>query len=173
MCLAHETEPRVRRRFNALKATQQVLLVEMKQSLIADHATKNRIGRIGILVSTALVCMAIAGCQSTNTALTTVDRAQGTSENISSLTQVIQSNPRDPEGYNVRGSAYGRAGRYKEAIRDFDQAIALNPNFYQAYANRALVYRYMGDSNRAVQDYSRAIQINPQYDTAYIGRGNV
>jgi tetratricopeptide (TPR) repeat protein len=91
------------------------------------------IGRHGFLIAATLLALTVAGCQSsTTTALSTVDRAQGSSENISSLTSVIQSNPRDPEGYNVRGSAYGKAGRYKEAIRDFDQAISLNPNFYQA-----------------------------------------
>ena len=86
-------------------------------------------GRNGLLIATALLALTIAGCQSSTTALSTVDKAQGSSENISSLTSVIQSNPRDPEGYNVRGSAYGKSGRYKEALRDFDQAIALNPNF--------------------------------------------
>src|SRR4051812_19013820 len=63
-----------------------------------------------------------------------IQSAQGSNQNISSLTSVIANNPRDPESYNVRGSAYGRAGQYREALRDFDQAIALNPNFYQAYA---------------------------------------
>lgn len=141
----------------------------------AGKSTGSHFARNSLLAVTAVLALAVAGCQSSNThsALSTVDRAQGSSENISSLTSVIQSNPRDPEAYNVRGSAYGKARRYKEALRDFDQAIALNPNFYQAYANRALIYRYMGDSGKAAQDYSRAIQINPQYDAAYVGRGNV
>jgi hypothetical protein len=37
--------------------------------------------------------------------LNTVDVAQGSSQNISSLTAVIQRNSNDPEAYNVRGSA--------------------------------------------------------------------
>ena len=53
--------------------------------------------------------------------------------------------PQDPEAYNVRGSAYGRGGKYREALKDFDKAIELNPNFYQAYANRALIHRFLGD----------------------------
>ena len=122
----------------------------------------------------SLAMLALAGCQTSSTnLLAPIDKAQGSSENISSLTAVIERNPRDPEGYNVRGSAYGRAGRYKEALRDFDTALQLNPNFYQAYANRALIYRFMGEDVKAANDYNRAIQINPQYDVAYIGRGNV
>ncbi len=77
-------------------------------------------GRNGLLIAAALLALTVAGCQSsTTTALSTVDKAQGSSENISSLTSVIQSNPRDPEGYNVRGSAYGKSGRYKGSAARF------------------------------------------------------
>src|SRR4051794_34251166 len=48
--------------------------------------------------------------------MATIEAAQGSSENIESLTSVINRNPTDAEGYNVRGSAYGRAGRYREAL---------------------------------------------------------
>src|SRR6186713_3187702 len=86
--------------------------------------------------------VALSGCQTGPTGeLATIDTAQGSTQNIASLTAVIERNPRDPEAYNVRGSAYGRGGRYREAMNDFNRAVELNPNFYQAYANRALVQR--------------------------------
>ena len=96
-----------------------------------------------------LGAVVFAGCSSTNNVLDPDDVAQGSHENISSLTAVIKANPRDPAGYNVRGSAYGRAGRNKEAIADFTSAISLNPNFYNAYANRALIYRNLVQPCRA------------------------
>jgi tetratricopeptide (TPR) repeat protein len=75
--------------------------------------------------------------------------------------------------YNVRGSAYGRGGRYREALNDFNMAIQLKPDFYQAYSNRALIQRYMGNQQAALTDYNQAIQLNASYDAAYIGRGNL
>ena len=104
---------------------------------------------------------------------TSIDRDQGSSENIGSLSDVISANANDPEAYNVRGSAYGRAGNYKAAMNDFDRAIEINPGFYQAYANRALIHRRLGALGNAASDYNRALQLNPQYDAAYIGRGNL
>ena len=53
----------------------------------------------------------------------TLEKEQGSAQNISSLSQVVARNPRDPEGYNVRGSAYGRAGQYSAALQDFNTAI--------------------------------------------------
>jgi regulator of sirC expression with transglutaminase-like and TPR domain len=118
----------------------------------------------------------LAGCQTATGPLGEVagiETAQASQENISSLSAVIQRNPNDPEAYNVRGTAYGRGGRYQEAIADFNRAIELNPRFYQAYANRALIHRFMGDQQAALADYNRALEINSRYDVAYIGRGNL
>src|SRR5690606_37025130 len=129
--------------------------------------------RIGAALALAGV-LTLAGCSTVQTIDTiAVDRAQGSDENIASLSSVIQSSPQNPEGYNVRGSADGRAGEFKRAREEFNRAIQINPQFYQAYANRALVYRNMGKPVEAANDYTRALQINPNYDVAFIGRGNI
>src|SRR6185437_7339876 len=126
-------------------------------------------------IAVVLSGLALAACQTGGPAgeLTKIDTAQSSSENIASLSAVIARNPQDPEAYNVRGSAYGRGGKYREALQDFDAAIQLRPNFYQAYANRALIHRFMGNQANALSDYNRAVQLNPNYDAAYIGRGNL
>jgi len=104
-----------------------------------------------------------------------LDPAQGSANNIASLTRVVNANPNSPEAYNVRGSAFGQAGRNREAIEDFSKAIQLNPRFYQAYANRALIYRQTGDPSRKTQqafrDYERAIQLGTTNPRAYHSRG--
>src|SRR3546814_10988248 len=88
--------------------------------------------RIGATLALAGV-LTLAGCSTVQTIDTiAVDRAQGSEENIASLSSVIQSAPQNPEGYNVRGSAYGRAGEFKRALEDFNRAIQLNPQFSQA-----------------------------------------
>ena len=142
--------------------------------------TNRRDGQLGryqlaLLAAMAAVSLTISGCATTSTPVDAIqlDSAQGTSENISSLTEVIRRNPNDPEGYNVRGAAYGRSGQFSNAISDFDTAIKLKPSFYQAYANRALIQRNTGNVADAANDYNRALQINPRYDVAYIGRGNL
>ncbi|MGO7425346.1 tetratricopeptide repeat protein, partial [Rhizobium ruizarguesonis] len=111
-----------------------------------------RLQKTAFLTALALAAMfGLAGCDTTNTsdAVIRIDKAQGSEENIASLTAVINANPRDPEGYNVRGSAYGRAGQFRPALNDFNTALQINPRFFQAYANRALVYRNMGQQDQA------------------------
>ena len=125
------------------------------------------------LVAIALPLLATACTTTNNVSALTVEKEQGSSENISSLTRVVNQNPRSPEAYNVRGSAYGRAGQYSYALNDFNKAISLNNRFYQAYSNRALMYKSTGDLNRALSDYNRAISINSSYAEAYIGRAEV
>src|SRR5689334_23155811 len=112
---------------------------------------RKRTGSGGAIVAALFAGLLLSACQSGPTGeLTTIDTAQGSQQNIASLTAVIDRNPRDPEAYNVRGSAYGRGGKYREALKDFDTAIQLKPNFYQAYANRALIQRFLGDQPAAL-----------------------
>ena len=93
-----------------------------------------------------LLASALAACQSSPVSdLATIDRAQSSDENISSLSAVIDRNPRDPEAYNVRGSAYGRGGKYREALRDFDKAIER-----RAEISRASAYRYRDKALAAI-----------------------
>ena len=116
----------------------------------------------------------LSSCQTAEVVnVTAVEEEQGTKENIASLTAVVNSNPNDAEAYNVRGAAYGRAGKSSRALEDFNRAIQLNSRYYQAFANRALIYRRMGQNNQAAKDYNTALGINPQYAVAYIGRGNI
>ena len=121
-----------------------------------------------------MTLLTLSACQ-TNDAidLPAAEKAQGSEANIASLSAVVDRNPNDAEAYNVRGTAYGRAGMLSQALRDFNRAIALNRRFHQAFANRALIFRRMGQTNQAARDYNTALSINPQYDIAYIGRGNI
>ena len=93
--------------------------------------------------------------------------------NIASLTAWCSSNPNDPQAYNMRGSVFGKGGRYDEALADFNKAISIDPNYAQAYANRGLVYRETGKLTLALADYNKALSIDPNYADAYLGRGMV
>src|SRR5690606_36416785 len=86
-----------------------------------------------LLVGTGLL---LAGCQS-QSGLTdfNVNPVPGSAVNITSLTEVVNKNPRDAAAYNVRGTAYGESGKFNEALADFNRALELDPGFYQVYAN--------------------------------------
>src|ERR1700743_3136170 len=147
------------------KANPVMAAIDMNASVSSNSSglfSKMRLAPLPLLALVGALCL--AGCQTNNAdTVIRIDKAQGSQENIASLTSVISANPQDPEGYNVRGSAYGRAGEFSRSLADFNQAIQLNPKFYQAYANRALVYRNMGKQPEAVADYNMALQINSNY----------
>jgi len=133
-------------------------------------------GRAARGMRTGLVLLALASalaaCATNDTTDTIrINKEQGTEENISSLTAVIESNPTDPEGYNTRGSAYGRAGEFRRALDDFNKALELNPRFYQAYANRGLIYRNMGQPEQALQDYNTALKLSPRNQNLKLATG--
>jgi tetratricopeptide (TPR) repeat protein len=117
-----------------------------------------------------LSALALSGCVTSETGelATTIDREQGSSENINSLSDVISANANDPEAYNVRGSAYGRAGNYRAAM---NRALQLNPQYDAAYIGRGNLYRNAGRTNEAFADFERAIQLDTTDPRAYHNRG--
>src|SRR4028119_295277 len=125
--------------------------------------------RFQSLCLSGVLALALGACQSDkilNPAA--IEPETGSAANIESLTAVIAREPNNPEGYNVRGSAYGRAGMNREALADFSSAIQLDPNFSRAYANRALVHQRTGNTEQAFADFNRAVQADPNYAAAYV-----
>ena len=131
------------------------------------NAKQPKLGRpcLGLAAFVLLGSAAISACTSTSavTDLNTVDRAQASSENISSLTAVVNRNSQDPEAYNVRGSAYGKGGRYREALADFDRAIQLRVQFVDQHLAQhraaSLAQRVMGGRERGIDRHD--ILIDP------------
>jgi protein O-mannosyl-transferase len=75
--------------------------------------------------------------------------------------------------YKNRGTAYSRAGNYRQAMEDLQKAIELNPTYSEAYNNRAGVYVSLGNYRQAVEDCDKAIEISPKYAMAYNNRASV
>ena len=136
-------------------------------ALLAPNNPLPRLSLLFVSIAAAFILAACTGSQPVDSIK--VDLAQGSESNIASLTEVVDKNPQSAEAFNVRGTAFGLAGKHKEALADFGRAIELNPRFYKAYANRALVHRALNDPVSAVNAYTKAISINAQYDEAMHG----
>jgi tetratricopeptide (TPR) repeat protein len=148
----------------------------MKGPATATSGGNRPIRRKTVAVAASMIAaLALAGCASLGSPSLSEksdDAVYGPSEsNLSSLSEVIQQHPSDPQAYNMRGSAYGAAGMNEQALADFNKAISLDPNYAQAYANRGLVYRHMNNLDPALADYNKALSIEPSYAAAYLGRG--
>ena len=81
--------------------------------------------RHSALVAVLLAGLPLAACQTGPGGETApIEAAQGSEQNIASLSAVIARSPQDAEAYSMRAQAYGRAGQYRDALQDFDKAIA-------------------------------------------------
>ena len=124
--------------------------------------------------SRCLPALALAGCQTGPTGeLADIDAAQGSEQNIASLTSVIDAQPaRSGSLQRARlGLWPGRqVPRGAEGFRHRHQAEAeLLPGLCQPRADLPLPWRPAPAPCRL----QPAIQINRNYDAAYIGRGNL
>jgi len=94
---------------------------------------------------------------------------QGT---VDAFSESIKLNPKMPEAYLGRGSAYWKMGHYQLAIKDYDKAIELDStNVWLAYLARAAVYADMKDFTQAINDFTKAMELNPKSPVPYFHRG--
>lgn len=81
------------------------------------------------------------------------------------LTQFINENPNNPEGYYNRGYFLSCHEIDDEIIlSDINKAIELNPKYTEAYRTRAYIYEYMGEYDKIITDYKKIIELEPTYE---------
>ncbi len=89
---------------------------------------------------------------------------------VAFFAQEIQSDPRDPWAYQMRGLVYYLEHNYDKALADADAALDLDPKDAVAYHNRGNVRLALHDYNRAIADYNRATELDSKDASSYLHR---
>ena len=93
-------------------------------------------------------------------------------EAIDLLNKVIAENPRDPEGYNLRGLCYEKRQIYKYALLDFRRAIHLTPNNSEYKKNlERIISIWYPMLYKKIEGHKREIAINPKSAFDYLAIG--
>ncbi|KAH8118488.1 chaperone [Phellopilus nigrolimitatus] len=79
---------------------------------------------------------------------------------VSSYTESIKRDPKDPRGYNNRALCYTKLAALPEALKDAEKAIEIDPKFVKAYIRKSAVLFAMREYTKAVE----AIQVAAERD---------
>jgi tetratricopeptide (TPR) repeat protein len=84
---------------------------------------------------------------------------------------VIEANPRDAFGYNMRALALILDKQDADrAIGDFDKAVRLDPNDAIGYVGRGTALAMKQEYDKAIADLDQAIRLDPKHDIARSNR---
>lgn len=93
-------------------------------------------------------------------------------EAIDLLNKYISANPRESEGYNLRGKCFENRGQYQNAVLDFRRAIKLDPENKDAVENLARTQEIWYEQLRKkIKGHEREIFINPDDPFNYLEIG--
>ena len=90
-----------------------------------------------------------------------------TDDAITSLKEILSSNPNDLIALSMSGSAHMRAGDEDEAFNYFEAAIKVDPDSYSAHGDLAFAAMKCGQSDRAIIHFEKALEIKPDYYPAW------
>ena len=90
-----------------------------------------------------------------------------TDDAITSLKEILSSNPNDLIALSMSGSAHMRAGDEDEAFNYFEAAIKVDPDSFSAHGDLAFAAMKCGQSDRAIIHFEKALEIKPDYYPAW------
>lgn len=81
---------------------------------------------------------------------------------IVELVRVAEADDKNPQAYNMLGSAYMAKGLYEEGMRALDAAVKLEPKLVDAYLKKGLLHLSRGKTAEVEVDFTTAIRIAPE-----------
>jgi protein O-mannosyl-transferase len=107
-------------------------------------------------------------------ALANLGAAEGARENypaaIQALSESIQLDPANENGYLNRSIAYANTKQFDKALADYDAYLKVKPFDANIWYEGGMVQRLMNKNDGAVQYLNRAIQLDPKMGLAYLER---
>jgi tetratricopeptide (TPR) repeat protein len=94
-------------------------------------------------------------------------------EAVPEYAEAIRLDPKDPAGFNGRGTAWYAQGEYDKAIADYSEAIRLDPKDPRLFDNRGLAWYIKREYDKALADCSESIRLDPKNAVWFFHRGNV
>ncbi|HEY9772883.1 MAG TPA: tetratricopeptide repeat protein [Planktothrix sp.] len=87
---------------------------------------------------------------------------------LTSLTDALTDDEKNPMLYYRRAQCFYCLGRYKDAVEDFDHAIKFETSVPDFFLWRGTAEAKLGDDEAAVRDYERALRLKPELVLAYV-----
>lgn len=84
---------------------------------------------------------------------------------------VLKENPKDSQGYFMRGRIYLHRSNLKRAIENLTKAVELKPDFINAYTARAAAFSGLEKYDLSIQDNTKAIKLDKTNSLAFVNRG--
>jgi len=81
---------------------------------------------------------------------------------LTELNEAVRIEPKQPEGHNWLGIAFGVVGRSVESMDEFRTALAIQPNYTDARYNLAKALIKSGQLAEAEKNFSQVVTSNPQ-----------
>ncbi|MFC1514036.1 tetratricopeptide repeat protein [candidate division KSB1 bacterium] len=94
---------------------------------------------------------------------------------IAPLEEAIKIDPNDFVPYYLKGSSYGRQGKYTDAIAAYQQSITLNgtkQNITSRFNTAVIYFDKLKEYDKAIEFFNSVLELEPQHGKAwkYLGR---
>ncbi|MBI4663289.1 MAG: tetratricopeptide repeat protein [Verrucomicrobia bacterium] len=92
-------------------------------------------------------------------------------EAVALAQKAIEQDPKNPQGYALRGRMHDAMRQYEKAILDYDTVLKLNRQEKQIYQLRGSAHFKLGHIQQSIADFDRFIQLDPSQAPHHWQRG--
>jgi lipoprotein NlpI len=87
------------------------------------------------------------------------------------LKATLESDPKNPSAWFLRGAAHGKLGKHKEAVADLSKVLQLDPNMVAALDLRGSENFKLGRVKESAADFDRYLKLKPGEFAGHWRRG--
>ncbi|MBI5202005.1 MAG: tetratricopeptide repeat protein [Elusimicrobia bacterium] len=92
---------------------------------------------------------------------------------VRAFAKAVVSNPTDPMGHLMLGSAYYWQGEVQQAEAEFKEGLRLDPNNAQGHLLMGIVHAWRGDPDKAYDSFKTGARLDPRRADLQMDLGSI